>query len=141
MCRLGRSYSAELASGFRKNHVPFGQLIGHTSQFVNPKYLPQSVAFKDPHNMTKEAIVELCTHIWERQETHGVHDTFVFWQYADKRKMIPAEYGIRADQVRAAGRAAKQQASRKAKAKRKARTHQGDGQTRKATAQEATGRT
>ena len=100
MCRLGRSYSAELASGFRKNHVPFGQLIGHTSQFVNPKYLPQTIAFKDPHNMTKEAIVELCTHIRERQQTHGVHDAFVFRQYADKGKMIPAEYGSRADQVR-----------------------------------------
>src|SRR5277367_648155 len=141
MCRLGRSYSAELASGFRKNHVPFGQLIGHTSQFVNPKYLPQTIAFKDPHNMTKEAIVELCTHIWERQQTHGVHDAFVFRQYADKGKMIPAEYGSRADQVRAAARAAKQKASRKTKATRKARTHQVDGRTRKATAQQATGQT
>src|SRR5271168_1671546 len=127
MCRLGRSNSAELASGFRKNHVPFGQLIGHTSRFVDPKYLPQTIAFKDPHNMTKEAIVELCTHIRERQETHGVHDAFVFRQYADKGKMIPAEYRIRADQVRAAGQAAKQQASWKAKANRKARTQQGDG--------------
>src|SRR5271154_5141376 len=90
MCRLGRSYSAELASGFRKNHVPFGQLIGHMSQFVDPKYLPQTIAFKDPHNMTKEAIVELCTHIRERQETHGVHDASVFRQYADKGKMIPS---------------------------------------------------
>src|SRR5271168_2451793 len=123
MCRLGHSYSAELASGFRKNHVPFGQLIGHTSPFVNPKYLPQTIAFKDPHNMTKEAIVELCTHIRERQETH---DTFVFRQYADKAKMIPAEYGIRADEVRAAARAAKQKASQKTKATRKARTHQVD---------------
>jgi len=141
MCRLGRSYSAELASGFRKNHVPFGQLIGHTSQFVNPKYLPQTIAFKDPHNMTKEAIVELCTHIRERQQTHGVHDAFVFRQYADKGKMIPAEYGSRADQVRAAARAAKQKASRQTKATRKARTHQVDGRTRKATAQQATGQT
>src|SRR5271168_4787294 len=141
MCRLGRSYSAELASGFRNNHVPFGQLIGHTSPFVTPKYLPQAIAFKDPHNMTKEAIVELCTHIREWQETHGAHDTFVFRQYAGKGKMIPAEYGSRADQVRAAVRAAKQKASRKTKATRKARTHQGDGRPRNAVAQEGTGRT
>ena len=141
MCRLGRSYSAELASGFRKNHVPFGQLIGHTSQFVNPKYLPQTIAFKDPHNMTKEAIVQLCTHIRERQETHGARDAFIFRQYADKGKMIPAEYTSRADQVIAAARAAKQKASRKTKATRKARTHQVDGRTRKATAQQFTGQT
>jgi len=52
------THFSELASGSNKTRVPYTDLADRTSLLVDPKYLPSGFdfKFKDPRNMTKEAI-------------------------------------------------------------------------------------
>jgi hypothetical protein len=105
----------ELASGRKKNHVLFNDLIRNQTKFTDVKYVPVDFEWKDPRNMTKEAILEICEHIRQRQETHGASEGFRFKFYVDGKAYHNAEYGARINDAAAAARSKKQQKNRKAK--------------------------
>ena len=105
-------YPTELASGYSKYHVPFSQLAGNVSTYIDPRYLPDGIAFKDPRNMVKPHILAFCNHIRKRQERHGVADAFLFKRYHDGTHIVSAEYGRRFDKEKDAERIRKQTRSR-----------------------------
>jgi hypothetical protein len=103
-----------VASGFTRKHVPFALLNRQQNQFIDPKYHPRRMQFKDPQNMTKDDLVALCKHICKRQEEHGVAAAFRFIGYYNGTEMVGAEYGTRADDDRAAIRARTEKEARAA---------------------------
>lgn len=109
----------ELASGHRKSRVPFTGVTTNPLEFIEEKYIPAGVVLKDPRNMTKAHIADFCDHIRERQDVYGMKQAFMFRQYDDGQGMRNAEYGRRADQEKAAERAAKQRERRAAQTKQK----------------------
>lgn len=111
--------TTELASGNDKLHVPFGALSAHPRTFVDAKYCPRNFSFKDPRNMTKGSIVELCNHIRGRQEENGVRDAFRFRKYYNGKEVITTAYGIDKGQETAAARAMKQKHTRDIAGKKK----------------------
>jgi hypothetical protein len=105
--------SSELCSGNTKNHIPFGKLCENIDEFIDDRYFPSNFAWKDPRNMTKDAIIQLCDHIRQRQDQNGPEGVFRFKAYFDGKNMVEAVYGTRSDEERAAARSRKQQKARK----------------------------
>jgi hypothetical protein len=104
-----------LASGNRKNHIPFSNLISDSSAFVNDRYVPDDFVWKDPRNLTKDAILDLCNHIRKRQDDYGPEEGFRFSAYFDRKQIVPADYGTRTNEEKAANRSKKQKRARKDK--------------------------
>jgi hypothetical protein len=105
----------ELASGNRKRHVPFSNLVSNSTVFIEEQYVPQDFVWKDPRNLTKDAIIELCNHIRRRQDEYGPESGFRFASYFDGKNIIEADYSTRADEKMAAVRAKQQKKKRKEK--------------------------
>ena len=81
---------SELASASNKSHVPYADLSERTSLLVDSKYLPSGLdfKFKDPRNMTKDAIGSFFSHALGRQETFGPKEAFRFKGYVDREGEI-----------------------------------------------------
>ena len=105
----------ELASGCRRDHVPYAELMANPRDFVEPKYLPRGWKFKDPRNMTKDEILAFFQHVQQREEVHGAKDAFRFCKYRMKKEMHTAEYGVDANDELARQKALKAKAARDAK--------------------------
>jgi hypothetical protein len=75
--------------------------------------------------MTKDGLVALCTHIWKRQEDHGVADAFRFLGYHDGQEMAAAQYGTRVEEKQAAIKAQKTKRARAAAYQAKASRSKG----------------
>lgn len=105
----------ELASGCRKDRVPFSTVQANVRQFIDPKYHPKDFKFEDPRNIKKDIIIKFCCHVRERQEKHGVSEAFRFLRYQNGKERAPAEYGVRAEEERAAVKAQKQKQIREAR--------------------------
>lgn len=88
------------------------------SEFIDDEYVPAAFVWKDPRNMTKDSIVELCDHIRQRQDKYGSKEAFRFKAYFDGKNMVKADYGGRADDMQAAAKSQKQQKTRKEKRNR-----------------------
>lgn len=80
--------------------------------------------WKDPRNLTKDTILELCNHIRLRQEEYGSEEGFRFHAYYDGNDMVQVDYGGKTDDERAAARAKKQQNARKEKRAQKGKGKQ-----------------
>src|ERR1700722_7850007 len=88
-------------------------MLSHNSkEFIHPQYVPPKFIWKDPRNLTKDAIIHLCNHIRKRQDELGPTEGMRFRAYFDGKNMVPADYGIREDDRRAAAKAKKQQTAR-----------------------------
>lgn len=105
----------ELASGNRKSHVPFGMLSNESHKFIHSKYCPPNFVWKDPRNLTKKAIMQICDHIRTRQDKFGSMEGLRFHAYFDGDNIVQADYGINDADKRAAARLKKQQKARSAK--------------------------
>jgi hypothetical protein len=81
---------SELASASNKSRVPYADLSERTSLLVDSKYLPSGLdfKFKDPRNMTKDAIGSFFSHALGRQETFGPKEAFRFKGYVDREGEI-----------------------------------------------------
>jgi hypothetical protein len=109
-----------MASGQKRSHVPFRDLIDNPTDFINKKYFPSNFIWKDPHNMTKAAILELCDHVRNRQLANGIEDAFRFHQYFDGIQLSTAIYeGNREDEVTADRAKKRRDTRRKLKGKQK----------------------
>lgn len=89
------THFSELVSGSNKTRVPYTDLAERTSLLVDPKYLPSGFdfKFKDPRNMTKDAIVLFFSHAFGRQQMFGPTDAFRFKGYIDREgKVVEALY-------------------------------------------------
>jgi len=109
MCAL------ELASGAKKEHIPYAHLMANTKDFVESKYLPGGWKFKDPRNMTKEEILAFFRHVQQREEMHGARDAFRFCKYRMNKQMVGAEYGVDTNVEAARQKALRAKAARDAK--------------------------
>ena len=103
---------AELASGNRKERVPFSTVDAHLHQFVNPKYYPTGFSFDDPRNLKKDIIIKFCRHVRGRQDLHGISEGFRFLSYQNGKVRMAADYQTRADKERAARKALKVKSAR-----------------------------
>ena len=89
-----------------------------STDFIDDCYVPTAFVWKDPRNLTKDALIELCNHICERQDKYGPEGGFRFKSYFNGKEMVDAEYGTRVDEKRAAARSVKQRKQRKGKEKK-----------------------
>ena len=80
---------------------------------VDSDYSPSGFVWKDPRNLSKEAIQDLLNHIRCRQERYGPNEGFRFHSYVNAKEIVEAQYGINANTQKAAERNKKQQSSRK----------------------------
>ena len=112
-------HAIELASGHKKDRVPFATLHANMRQFIDPKYHPKDFTFGDPRNIKKDVILNFCQHVRSRQEEHGVPEAFRFLRYQNGKDRVVAEYGTRADEERAAAKALKQKDARAVAKKRR----------------------
>lgn len=80
---------------------------------IDDKYAPSGFVWKDPRNLTKEAIQDLLNHIRSRQEQYGPDEGFKFHSYLNGKEIVEAQYGTNAETHKAAVRNKKQQTSRK----------------------------
>ena len=87
-------------------------LCKHTKDFIQSKYFPPKFVWKDPRNLTKNDIRQLCDHIRSRQDEFGADEGLRFHAYFDGNGMVRAQYGTRDDERKAAARANKQKTNR-----------------------------
>ncbi|KDR67376.1 hypothetical protein GALMADRAFT_216469 [Galerina marginata CBS 339.88] len=67
-----------LATAKKTEHVPYKQINLDQSAYIDPKYLPDDMALRDPRNLIKEKTVSFFNHLIERQKSHGPEETFRF---------------------------------------------------------------
>lgn len=89
--------ASEFASRNRRSHVPFAMLCNWSEEFLDLKYVSADIIWKDPLNMTKSTILDICNHIQGHQDTYDAEEGFKFHSYFDGKNMIKAEYGRRID--------------------------------------------
>jgi hypothetical protein len=105
----------ELASGNKKKHVPFSYLISRSEALIDKDYFPSGFIWKDPWNLSKEAIQDLLNHIRSRQEQYGPDEGFKFHSYLNGKDVVEAQYGRNGNTEKAAARNKKQQMTQKKK--------------------------
>jgi len=94
-------------------HVPFTRLASRSTDYIEDRYVPYEFVWKDPRNMSKETILELCNHIRQRQDQYGAEEGFRFLSYYNGKEIVEAEYGRNAEEERAAAKSTKQKKKRK----------------------------
>ncbi|KAF8190453.1 hypothetical protein BJ912DRAFT_925593 [Pholiota molesta] len=85
---LSRNYIGEhyyLATGRRTRKPPYGKIESDVSRFIEAKYRPADIIWKDPRNMVLEDARKLFQHIQEREATHEISQVFRFHMVQGKK--------------------------------------------------------
>ncbi|KAG5334655.1 hypothetical protein C0989_003242, partial [Termitomyces sp. Mn162] len=105
---------SEIASGFHCELAPYNAVQLNCIKFINSRYLPESLEFKDSHNLGWSQLLCLLKFWRDCQEEHGSSDTFWWKVYINKNKnRVPAEYGTHADHEKRAAAAVSPKAAQK----------------------------
>ncbi|KAF8186703.1 hypothetical protein BJ912DRAFT_927055 [Pholiota molesta] len=87
---LSRNYIGEhyyLATGRRTRKPPYGKIESDVSRFIEAKYRPADIIWKDPRNMVLEDARKLFQHIQEREATHEISQEEV-----DRSCLVKSKY-------------------------------------------------
>lgn len=72
--------------------APYKAIARNVSAFIPPQYVPDSIKFRDPHNMQKTEILAFLHHVKKRQDDLGTADAFQFSHYMKGEHICPAIY-------------------------------------------------
>lgn len=89
------NYIQELACRDDQRQAPFERIAADPTDFINAEYMPTDVELKDPRSMKVESLVKFFKHVAEREDSHGISDSFKFKSVLSSRKkgtLLPARY-------------------------------------------------
>lgn len=68
-----------------KGAPPYLKMSNDLTEFVPLECVPPGFSMKDPSQLSAEAVVSFCNHIWHRQDTLAEEDVFHFRQVRHSR--------------------------------------------------------
>jgi hypothetical protein len=113
-------HSADIASGGKYGSTPYASVTQNIKNFVEKKYLPAGVDFKDPAYMPRDDILQIMEHIRTCQNAHGIPHAFRWTSYLSGNTLEDALYtGSEAAATAKRAKHAATQRGRRAQAKKK----------------------
>ena len=96
--------------------MPFTQISGQCSKFVDKQYIVWGLGIQDPNSFQKGELLAFILHIRSRQEAHGIEDAFHWKNVADAGGELElAHYGYNAKAAKTKQASAHQKARRQAR--------------------------
>ena len=87
-----------LACGKQKATVPWGHIADHLYEYIDKRYFPSNILFKEPTKLPSVQVGEIL-HFWRRRQQNDPQDIFRFAQWKDNDGLLqPSRLNLDTDE-------------------------------------------
>ena len=76
-----------LVCGKKKATVPWGHIADHLYEYIDKRYFPSNILFKEPTKLPSVQVGEIL-HFWHRRQQNDPQDIFCFAQWKDNDGLL-----------------------------------------------------